>query len=222
MYVCMYVCMLFLSTSSLWPPSSIYDIPWRRTVFPLVSPCCLTPKTWLSRWNFVAIMYISLDTCNYIISAYKVCNLIKEKCRLVQIPINGSLSWTDLPVGPAHFPPLSPLPSTTSLLCPTILPLLSPYTHTWNVCPMVLLFQFHIAVDLRRLLPIDFCHEKKQFECLNYNERGKTRNMQGLISKSLNSHRLIMYLGQSTVNANLNEMGCCNFQLFQSMLRIVK
>jgi len=36
----------FQYTSFKWPPSFIYDIPKRRTVFQLVSPCCLTPITW--------------------------------------------------------------------------------------------------------------------------------------------------------------------------------
>jgi len=51
----------FISTSGQWPPSLIYDIHRHRTVFPKGFPCHLTPKHGYSRWNFVAIMYRSLD-----------------------------------------------------------------------------------------------------------------------------------------------------------------
>ena len=58
-----------LCTSCWRPVSLIYDIPRLWTVFPLVFPRCLTLKTWLSRWHFVAIMYIMWNTSSYIISA---------------------------------------------------------------------------------------------------------------------------------------------------------
>jgi len=35
----------FQSTSVKWP--LIFNIPWRRAVFPLVFLCCLTPKYWV-------------------------------------------------------------------------------------------------------------------------------------------------------------------------------
>ena len=35
-----------ISTSGYWPPSPISGLSGRRTVFPLVSSCCPTPKTW--------------------------------------------------------------------------------------------------------------------------------------------------------------------------------
>jgi len=38
----------FLSTSGLWPPSLLYDIPGHRTVFPVIYPCCLTPEIWIA------------------------------------------------------------------------------------------------------------------------------------------------------------------------------
>ena len=60
MYTSRYI-RYFLSTPGQWPPSLIFIIPRRRTVFSLVSPYCLTPKTWYSRWNLVAIVYTSRD-----------------------------------------------------------------------------------------------------------------------------------------------------------------
>ena len=58
----------FLWTSGWWPPSLSSDISRRRTVFPLVSTCCLTSKTWVySRCNFFDMMYRSWDK-RYVIS----------------------------------------------------------------------------------------------------------------------------------------------------------
>ena len=37
----------FLSAFGLWPPSLISDIHRRRTVFPLLTPCCPSSKTWV-------------------------------------------------------------------------------------------------------------------------------------------------------------------------------
>jgi len=43
------------------PPSWISDFRLRQTVFPIVPLDSLMPKTWGSRWDFVAIMSTSGD-----------------------------------------------------------------------------------------------------------------------------------------------------------------
>ena len=62
LYISWYI-RYFLSTSGLWPPSLISDIPGRQTVFPSVFSYCPTPKTWVSTFECLfAILYTSWDT----------------------------------------------------------------------------------------------------------------------------------------------------------------
>jgi len=65
---------LYQGTESVGCAGKQIGIDWRTCVklqcrllyWPVVSPCCLTPETWCSRWNFTAIMHTSRDICNFL------------------------------------------------------------------------------------------------------------------------------------------------------------